>query len=149
MVTSLAMIVLDSRGVGLGCIDISLHRIYLKSYLITGPVIVGVRPNLPVEGNTLLLGNDLTRNRVVAELIVTSEPLVNVKSPEDDAELYPACVVTRAMAKQQDEDLQEDQFDYMDLSDTFLANIEGPRSSEKALMKTPCVNKNVIMPWTD
>ncbi|VDI40041.1 Hypothetical predicted protein [Mytilus galloprovincialis] len=61
------------QGVELGCIDVPLHRIYLKSDLITGPVIVGVRPNLPVEGVTLLLGNDLARNKVVAEPIVTSE----------------------------------------------------------------------------
>ncbi|VDH94187.1 Hypothetical predicted protein [Mytilus galloprovincialis] len=87
------------EGVELGCIDVRLHRIYLKSDLITGPVVVGVRPNLPVEGVTLLLGNDLARNKVVAEPIVTSEPVVDVKSPEDDAELYPACVVTRAMAR--------------------------------------------------
>ncbi|XP_063417696.1 uncharacterized protein LOC134700267 [Mytilus trossulus] len=75
------------QGVELGCIDVPLHRIYLKSDLITGPVVVGVRPNLPVEGVTLLLGNDLARNKVVAEPIVTSEPVVDVKSPEDDAEL--------------------------------------------------------------
>ncbi|CAC5410428.1 unnamed protein product [Mytilus coruscus] len=87
------------QGVELGCIDVPLHRIYLKSDLITGPVVVGVRPNLPVEGVSLLLGNDLARNKVVAEPIVTSEPVVDVKSPEDDAELYPACVVTRAMAE--------------------------------------------------
>ncbi|VDI65208.1 Hypothetical predicted protein [Mytilus galloprovincialis] len=42
---------------------------YLKSDLITGPVVVGVRPNLPVEVVTLLLGNDLARNKVVAELL--------------------------------------------------------------------------------
>ncbi|VDH90407.1 Hypothetical predicted protein [Mytilus galloprovincialis] len=139
------------QGVELGCIDVPLHRIYLKSDLITGPVIVGVRPNLPVEGVTLLLGNDLARNKVVAEPIVTSEPVVDVKSPEDDAELYPACVVTRAMARKQqvDEDLQENQFDYMDLSDTFLADIEGPGSSEKAIIRPTYVNKNVIMPWPD
>ncbi|VDI69364.1 Hypothetical predicted protein [Mytilus galloprovincialis] len=59
------------QGVELGCcIDVPLHRIYLKSDLITGPVVVGVRPNLPVEGVTLLLGNDLARNKVVAEPIV-------------------------------------------------------------------------------
>ncbi|VDH99820.1 Hypothetical predicted protein, partial [Mytilus galloprovincialis] len=60
------------QGVELGCIDVPLHRIYLKSDLITGPVIVGVRPNLPVEGVTLLLGNDLARNKVVAKPIVTT-----------------------------------------------------------------------------
>ncbi|VDI20005.1 Hypothetical predicted protein [Mytilus galloprovincialis] len=80
------------QGVELGCIDVPLHRIYLKSDLITGPVIRVLH---------LLLGNDLARNKVVAEPIVTSEPVVDVKSPEDDAELYPACVVTRAMARKQ------------------------------------------------
>ncbi|VDI53539.1 Hypothetical predicted protein [Mytilus galloprovincialis] len=130
--------------------SVLLQGVELVRFDITGPVIVGVRPNLPVEGVTLLLGNDLARNKVVAEPIVTSEPVVDVKSPEDDAELYPACVVTRAMArKQQDENLQENQFDYMDLSDTFLADIEGPGSSEKAIIRPPSVNKNVIMPWPD
>ncbi|VDI56774.1 Hypothetical predicted protein [Mytilus galloprovincialis] len=42
------------QGVELGCIDVPLHRIYLKSDLITGPVVVGVRPNLPVEGVTII-----------------------------------------------------------------------------------------------
>ncbi|VDI47311.1 Hypothetical predicted protein [Mytilus galloprovincialis] len=51
--------------------------------------------------------------------------------------------------KQQNENLQEDKFDYMDLSDTFIADIEGPGSSEKAITKPPSVNKNVIMPWPD
>ena len=46
------------QGVELGVIDVPLHRIYLKSDLITGPVIVGVRPTLPVQGVSLLLGND-------------------------------------------------------------------------------------------
>ncbi|VDI40049.1 Hypothetical predicted protein [Mytilus galloprovincialis] len=122
------------------------QSLLLEVRLITGPVIVGVRPNFPVEGVTLLLGNDLARNKVVAGPIFTSKPVVDVKLPEDDAELYPACVVTRAMArKQQDEDLQENQFDYMDLSDTFLA----PGSSEKAIIRPTYVNKNVIMPWQD
>ncbi|VDI51221.1 Hypothetical predicted protein [Mytilus galloprovincialis] len=124
------------QGVELVCIDVPHHRIYLKSDLITGLVIVGVRPNLPVEGVTLLPGNDLARNKVVVVPIVTSqfEPMVDFKSPEHDAELYPAFVVTRAMArKQQDENLQEDKFDYMDLSYTFLADIEGPDSLEKAI----------------
>ncbi|VDI40765.1 Hypothetical predicted protein [Mytilus galloprovincialis] len=42
----------------------------------------------------LLEGNDLARNKVVAEPIVTSEPMVDVKLHEDEAEFYPACVVT-------------------------------------------------------
>jgi hypothetical protein len=47
------------QGVELDCFNVPLYRIYLKSDLITGPVIVGVRHNLPFEGDSLLLGNDL------------------------------------------------------------------------------------------
>jgi hypothetical protein len=42
----------------------------IKSDLITGPVIVGVRHNLPFEGVSLLLGNNLAGIKVVAEHIV-------------------------------------------------------------------------------
>ena len=43
------------HGVELGCFNIRLHRIYLKSDLNTGPVIVGV---------SLLLCNDLAGKKV-------------------------------------------------------------------------------------
>jgi hypothetical protein len=35
------------QGAEVGCFYVPLHRIYLKSDLVTGPVIVGVRHNLP------------------------------------------------------------------------------------------------------
>ena len=47
------------QGVELGCFNVPLHCIYLKSDLIAEPVIEGVRHNLPFEGFSLLLGNDL------------------------------------------------------------------------------------------
>jgi hypothetical protein len=50
--------------VELCCFNVPLHRIYLKSDLVTGPVIVGVRHNLPFEGDSLLLGNDLAGKKV-------------------------------------------------------------------------------------
>jgi hypothetical protein len=56
--------------VELGVIDVPLHRIFLKSDLITGPVIVGVRPTLPVQGVSLLLGNNLAGGKVVLDPIV-------------------------------------------------------------------------------
>ena len=42
------------QGVELGCVNVPLHRIYLKSDLITEPVVVGVRHDLPVEGVSML-----------------------------------------------------------------------------------------------
>ena len=36
--------------VELGVISVPLHQVYLQSDLVSEPVIVGVRPSLPVEG---------------------------------------------------------------------------------------------------
>merc|ERR1712121_212181 len=44
------------QGVECGVMDVPLHEIHLRSDLITGPVIVGVRPPLPIQGVSLLLG---------------------------------------------------------------------------------------------
>ena len=78
---------------------------------------MGVRHNLPLEGVSMLLGNDLAKNKVV----VSQNPDVVLDS-NDDTELYPSCVVTRAMAKKTQSD---DSLDIpIDLSDTFFGNTE-------------------------
>ena len=38
-----------------------LNEVYLKSNLITGPVVVGVIPSLPIRKVDLILGNNLAR----------------------------------------------------------------------------------------
>ena len=108
------------QGVELDCFNVPLYRIYLKSDLITGPVIVGVRHNLPFEGVSLLLGNDLAGKKVVAQPIVTNEPAVDSETSEEDAHIYQACVVTRAMEKKEKQTSCEG--DPFDLSDTFLTD---------------------------
>jgi len=52
------------QGVELGTMNVLLHKIILKCNLVNGPVVVGVRPSLPVQGITVLLGNDLAGGRV-------------------------------------------------------------------------------------
>ena len=105
------------QGVELGCFNVPLHRIYLKSDFITGPVIVGVRHNLPFEGVSLLLGNDLAGKKVVAEPIVTNEPAVDAETSKEDTDIYQACAVTRAMEKKEKQTSCEG--DPFDLSDMF------------------------------
>lgn len=56
--------------------------------------LVGVRPTLPVEGISLLLGN----NKVIMEPIVSDEPSYEENELEN-TEVFSACVVTRAMSK--------------------------------------------------
>ncbi|KAL5009579.1 hypothetical protein ScPMuIL_011884, partial [Solemya velum] len=52
------------QGVELGFVNVPLHCVYLKSDLVTGPVTIGVRPELPIEGVSLILGNDLAGEKV-------------------------------------------------------------------------------------
>ena len=53
------------QGVELGTINVPLHKMTLKYNLVSGPMIVGVRSSLPLQGITVLLGNDLAGGRVL------------------------------------------------------------------------------------
>ncbi|XP_065917657.1 uncharacterized protein [Dysidea avara] len=118
------------HGVELGFACVPLHRVFLKSDLVSGPILVGVQSTLPVEGVSLLLGNDLAGAKVMVDPCLCSLPFVSDSTNETSWEipgLFPACAVTRAMAKQADKQsslLANDpvKSQIVDLSDTFLAN---------------------------
>lgn len=109
-------------GVEGGGLSIPLHRVTLVSGLVTGEVIVGIAPTLPVSGVQLLLGNDLAGDRVVTDPIVSENPVVSgpeVEQLEDDfPEVFPACVVTRSMAEKADKE------DEVELGKTFMVNLD-------------------------
>ena len=85
-----------------------------------------MRPSLPVEGISLILGNDLAGEKVMVD------PRV-VEYPRDDEEteklaekfpgIFPASVVTRSM-KAKKEAIKEQGKEEIGLSGTFLENIE-------------------------
>lgn len=52
------------KGVGGGFVGAPLHRVFLKSNIINGPVVVAIVPSLPVEGIDFVLGNDLAGTQV-------------------------------------------------------------------------------------
>jgi hypothetical protein len=79
-----------------------LHRIYLKSYLITWPVIVVVQPTLPVQGVSLLLGNNLAGWKVVPDPVVCDKFTSDVVSDDENDDLNPACAVTRSMTRRKE-----------------------------------------------
>ncbi|KAJ8040905.1 hypothetical protein HOLleu_15350 [Holothuria leucospilota] len=90
------------QGVECGFISVPLHKINLKSDLVSGSVIVGVRPTLPVKGVSLLLGNDLAGGKVVANAILTDKPCDYNNTEQLEKEfpnLFPACAVTRGMSQ--------------------------------------------------
>ena len=58
------------QGMECSTIEVPLHSVLLQSNLKSGPVIVGVRPSLPVEGVDFVLGNDLGGGKVKPDPIV-------------------------------------------------------------------------------
>ena len=90
------------QGVECGTVNIPLHHVNLSSDLVTGLVVIGIKPSLPFKSVHLLLGNDLAGDKVVVNPLVTDT--ANIGQTEDPIEqeipdLYPSCAVTRAMAK--------------------------------------------------
>lgn len=107
------------QGVELGFVKVPLHCIYLKSDLVTGPVTVGIRPELPVEGVSLILGNDLAGDKVRVDPIVTEKPCQSDCDLNSQVThgLFPSCAITRSMSKKEAEEDAD-----LALSDTFLAS---------------------------
>lgn len=95
------------RGMGLVPFSSPLHEVTLKCGLVEGDVDVGVRPQLPVEGVHMILGNDLAGSKVWADgklNIFTKQPSVSPArvSPDRNCvspEVFPVCAVTRAASR--------------------------------------------------
>ena len=131
--------------------SVPLHNVYLSPNLVSGPVVLGIKPSLPFEGIHLLLGNDLAGDKVVGGPLLTNKPCCDQTPDPIEQEipgLYPSCAVTRAMSKKQtiEEDVDAD----VDLSNTFLGKVfESDRfddtneynSSKKNLSKESFLNQ--------
>ena len=105
--TGESVIAQDIEG---GCVNVPLHKVNLVSDLVTGSVVVGTRPTLPIKGVSLLLRNDLAGGKVVADPKVASKliTLVRTKKLEEVIPgIFPSCAVTPAMAKKSQEEPKE------------------------------------------
>jgi len=60
------------KGAELRTFCVPLHKIHLSCDLVTGSVVVGVRPSLPIPGVSLILSNDLAGGQVVANSCVSN-----------------------------------------------------------------------------
>ena len=124
-------------GVEMGVLEVPLHEVNIKSSLINGNIVIGIRPSLPVEWISLILGNDLAAEKVMVDPRVVEKPIDDEKT-ERLAEKFPgifhASVVTRSM-KAKKEAIKEQGKEEIGLSGTFLKNIDGKfeeRNKEKA-----------------
>ena len=124
-------------GVEMGVLEVPLHEVNIKSSLINGNIVIGMRPSLPVEGISLILGNDLAGEKVMVDPRVVEKPRDDVKTErlaEKFPGIFPASVVTRSM-KAKKEAIKEQGKEEIGLSGTFLENIDGKfeeRNKEKA-----------------
>ena len=95
------------QGVEMGVIRVPLHTICLQSDVVSGTVVVGLRPTLPVTGISMILGNDLAGDKVVGDLRVSDVPCVATE--REQSHLFPSCAITRAMTKAAEKAVQATQ----------------------------------------
>ena len=141
-------------GVEMGVLEVPLHEVNIKSSLINGNIVIGMRPSLPVEGISLILGNDLAGERVMVDPREVEKPRDD-ENTERLAEkfpgIFPASVVTRSM-KAKKEAIKEQGKEEIGLSGTFLENINvkfeerNKETADKALMRNESRNVKENIP---
>ena len=141
-------------GVEMGILEVPLHEVNIKSSLINGNIVIGMRPSLPVEGISLILGNDLAGEKVMVDPRVVEKPRDD-ENTERLAEkfpgIFPASVVTRSM-KAKKEAIKEQGKEEIGLSGTFLENIDvkfeerNKEKADKALMRNESRNVKENIP---
>ena len=124
-------------GVEMGVLEVPLHEVNIKSSLINGNIVIGMRPSLPVEGISLILGNDLAGEKVIIDPRVVEKPRDDEKTErlaEKFPGIFPASVVTHSM-KGKKKAIKEQGKEEIGLSGTFLENNDvkfEERNKEKA-----------------
>ena len=135
-------------GVEMGVLEVPLHEVNIKSSLINGNIVIGMRPSLPVEGISLILGNDLAGEKVMVDPRVVEKPRDDEKMErlaEKFPGIFPASVVTRS-TKAKKEAIKEQGKEEIGLSGTFLENIDvkfeerNKEKADKALMRNESRN---------
>ena len=95
MITSAGANVL-LQGVHPGFHSVPLHHhINLKSNVVSGQVVVGVRPTLSVQYISLLFGIDLASSKAIMDPVVY-EVASYEENELENAGVFPACAVTLA-----------------------------------------------------
>lgn len=130
---------------------VPLHQIQMKSDLVSGKVNVGIRPELPIQGVTILLGNDLAGTKVIPDPIVCETPC-DIVETDEEKEIFPTCVVTRAQAKKLAQESNEQEQNKkrqkqkpeidIPLGDTFFATIDDTTEGDIAQESQASANES-------
>ena len=119
MLTSVLPLSVDidiHRSVLVECIEdteyqsLPLHKVCLNSKYVTGDVTVGIVDKIPVEGVHMVLGNDIAGGQVNVCPVLCEKPVVDETCTLSavESQLYPECVVTRAMTKKAERESHSD-----------------------------------------
>ena len=137
------------RGIEMGFVPAPLHKVHVKSGLVTVFFPVAVRPGFPVDGVDFIMGNDIAGGRVYPVLEVVNTPVpenVCEELVKNHPDVFPVCAVTRAQVLKKDQSLE--------LGDSVLgealAEDVWPSSGELGELTEKCVQeKLVISEFTD
>ena len=66
----------------MGVLEVPLHEVNIKSSLINGNTVIGMKPSLAVEGISLILINDLVGEKVMVNPRVFKKPRDDKKNRE-------------------------------------------------------------------
>ena len=130
-------------GVEMSILKVPLHEVNIKSSYQHGNTVIGVRPSLPVEGISLILGNDLAGEKVMVDPRVVGKPKDDEKTKkltENFPGIFPASVTTHSM-KGKKEAIKEQGKEEIGLSGTFLENVEGKFVSASFYGQIVCRNQ--------
>lgn len=92
------------QGIEMGYKTLPLHRVHVDTELASGCFDVAVCSALPVVGVMFIMGNDIAGGKVRPLPEVVEQPKTCLMS-QAMSEVFPACVLTRAQARKQGEDI--------------------------------------------
>lgn len=100
------------QGVKSEAISVPLYMLLIYILRVSGPVMVGAMTSLQIEGISLILaiGNDLARDRVMADPCVCSKSCLGMEAADSELQrsgVFPSCAVTRAMTKKKADSEQD------------------------------------------
>lgn len=97
------------QGVEMGYVPAPLHRVYVKSDLVSGFFTVAARPSFPIKGAQFIMGNDIAGGKVhpAPEVVETPEPTFHEDAlSQTFPSVFPACVLTRAQSRRKAEEIE-------------------------------------------
>lgn len=119
-----------------------IHSIQLSSRTVSGKFEIALRPQLPIAGIDLIVGNDLA-GKVFLSPDVIENPIADLCVPNTvapDSPLFPVCAVTHAQAQKLG--------DLVDLSNSFMTASDPTSSAPevKVVVELQPDDKTVTLP---